>query len=603
MALTLTGRVTLGVAGAAAIFFGARYGIEHYAPKPAEKVPSIPRKVDLPVNVPPPVAVKVAKQPATVPVANASSQKPASKPEKCIRQHVWAWAAQFGMFVGNGGISTQPGSINDRRGICVDFIRQDDVAQNQASLIAFAEELAGGNPHPKNGVHFVAIMGDGGHQFLDAINSTLERLGPEYKAEVIGSAGYSVGEDKCMAPPACNKDKQQCRGLLCTAYVPDGDWNIMQKLGGDNEIPNNPDFRTYDANAINWVNASTYLDAAEKYIAGYGETRSVVKNGKLTGETIDKKVDCVCTWTPGDVNIAKKRGGLEVVASTKEFRYQMPNVIIGIHKWLEANPTTVEAYLEGIFDGGDVVMGSEEGFRQGAELAALVFNEETPEYWAKYAKGVVERDIQGLLVPLGGSKVNNLADNLHLFGLLPGSLNLFEITYRGFGTIAHEQYPELVHPVGSVADILNTRFIKAIASRTTVPQEPEIPVFHAAQPVTRKMAQKSYRIPFETGKATFTPAAELVLQKLLDSVAIAGSLAGEIHGHTDDVGNDASNMVLSQKRAFAVRDWLNAKSPQNFPRERFVVKHFGETVPLEPNDSNESRAKNRRVEIVLGETS
>jgi outer membrane protein OmpA-like peptidoglycan-associated protein len=67
-----------------------------------------------------------------------------------------------------------------------------------------------------------------------------------------------------------------------------------------------------------------------------------------------------------------------------------------------------------------------------------------------------------------------------------------------------------------------------------------------------------------------------------------------IEGHTDDTGTDAFNMSLSEKRARAVADFLAA---QGVDRSRMEIKWYGETQPKYPNDSEENRSKNRRVEI------
>ena len=75
---------------------------------------------------------------------------------------------------------------------------------------------------------------------------------------------------------------------------------------------------------------------------------------------------------------------------------------------------------------------------------------------------------------------------------------------------------------------------------------------------------------------------------------------GEVHGHTDNQGNADKNMQLSEDRAFAVKQWLESQSSANFPKGRVKVFAHGQTQPLESNGSAGGRAKNRRVEIVLG---
>ena len=155
-----------------------------------------------------------------------------------------------------------------QRGVNLRLIREDNVDQMQNAMLAFAEELRGGAAQPKKGTHFVAIMGDGAAMFLQGLNDRLAKLGPDYQAAVVGSAGYSRGEDKLMGPPAWKKNPQAARGGLVAGVLRDGDWNIALKWLGDNRIPNNPDEKSYDPEALNWVAASDYVDAAQKYVAG-----------------------------------------------------------------------------------------------------------------------------------------------------------------------------------------------------------------------------------------------------------------------------------------------------------------------------------------------
>ena len=127
---------------------------------------------------------------------------------------------------------------------------------------------------------------DGSAAFFKGINDRLKKLGPDYTAAVVGSAGYSRGEDKFMGPPAWKEDPQKARGGLVAGYLRDGDWNIALKWLGDNRIPNNPDETRYDPEALNWVAAADYIDAAQKYVAGHCTDLKNVKTGAVVERTL-----------------------------------------------------------------------------------------------------------------------------------------------------------------------------------------------------------------------------------------------------------------------------------------------------------------------------
>lgn len=542
--------------------------------------------------------------PKSAGVTVAAIPLPSSKPARIggpeVRWLLWAWNAQMGLMFANGGAHTTEGSLMAKNNVNLNLTRQDDVPQMQASLIKFASSYKN-DPNTTEGAHFVSIMGDGAAAFLAGVNPELERLGPDYRAQIVYTCGKSLGEDKFMGLPEWKDNPQAAKGGLCAAVLRDGDWNIVIKWCSDNNIKVNPDERTYDPDAMNFVAADNYLDAAEKYINGYAETRDVVQNGVPTGKTQKVAVNGVATWTPGDVNVAEKKGGLISIVSTREYRSQMPCVVIGIKKWMQENRKTVENMLLAIGQGGDQVKAYPAALDKAGEISAQVYNESDKSYWVKYYKGASVADKRNLVVELGGSTVHNVADNLELFGLNPGSTNVVKIVYKLFGDIVVKLYPKLVPSIPNPDDVIDVSYLRNVASgHKSDVTEAEKPKFNADQNVTQRVSEKSWNIEFETGSANLTPAAKSVLENLFNDLIVAGGLKVEVHGHTDNIGDPATNMALSEKRAFAIKKWLETKSASNFPEGRINVFAHGQTNPVVPNDTPSGRAKNRRVNIVLG---
>lgn len=529
------------------------------------------------------------------------------KPE--IRWMHWAWNANSGAMFAVGGKQSTRGSIMCEHGVNMKLTRQDDAGKMQEALVSFATDLSRGNSNPSSGTHFVTIMGDGAAAFLAGVNPTLRKLGPEYQAKIVGVIGYSHGEDKFMGLPEWRQNPQSSKGGVVAGYLRDGDWNIAIKWLSDNGIKNNPDEKTWDPDALNWVAANDYIDAAEKYVAGYSEERPVVRNGKRTGETKRIYVNGVVTWTPGDVTVAEKKGGLVSIVSTKEYSSQMPCVVIGIDKWMRNNRGLVENMLQGMLEGGAAVKSSDAALRKAMEINTETFGEQSPEYWMKYYKGVTQRDKKGVSVELGGSTVSNLSDALVAFGLVPGAANLIETTYRVFGDVAVQQYPNIISSYPSPKEAIDLSYMKDLQKRAA-PSASEInrsSVAITPAPSSRtsnggQVSRKNYNIPFATGSATFTNTAYGQLERLRNDLLVASGTTIEVHGHTDNVGNPKANRDLSEARAFAVQRWLEKAFPRNFPAGRVRVFAHGDTMPLAPNATADGRARNRRVEIVLTST-
>lgn len=102
-------------------------------------------------------------------------------------------------------------------------------------------------------------------------------------------------------------------------------------------------------------------------------------------------------------------------------------------------------------------------------------------------------------------------------------------------------------------------------------------------------------INFETGKSIIKPESESIISAIQQLLLDYPTLVVSIEGHTDNVGSPASNKTLSLARANAV---INALVKNGVDRNRLSAKGWGQEKPVEGNETDEGRARNRRVEIV-----
>jgi outer membrane protein OmpA-like peptidoglycan-associated protein len=101
---------------------------------------------------------------------------------------------------------------------------------------------------------------------------------------------------------------------------------------------------------------------------------------------------------------------------------------------------------------------------------------------------------------------------------------------------------------------------------------------------------------FDFDKATLKPGAREKLAKVSGIVLAYPGLKLAVEGHTDSIGSEEYNMTLSEKRANSVRDYLVS---QGLNEGTNTPQGFGKANPVATNDTNEGRALNRRVELVV----
>lgn len=105
------------------------------------------------------------------------------------------------------------------------------------------------------------------------------------------------------------------------------------------------------------------------------------------------------------------------------------------------------------------------------------------------------------------------------------------------------------------------------------------------------------QVSFATGSEEILPNSEPLLLEVADVLLRNPEIElVEIQGHTDNRGNRAVNIRLSQGRAEAVMEWL---SDHGVDPDRLTAKGYGPTRPLAPNITQQNRARNRRVQFKI----
>jgi OmpA-OmpF porin, OOP family len=161
-----------------------------------------------------------------------------------------------------------------------------------------------------------------------------------------------------------------------------------------------------------------------------------------------------------------------------------------------------------------------------------------------------------------------------------------------------EGYGEVLVPVGQKYDVTYLSLGGGdIATTVSVTNEPKQNIkltlrYKRAPPRTPFVLKGVY---FDTGTASIRQESLSRLDLVVDFMKRRKSAVVEIAGHTDNVGKAKTNKALSLKRAQACRDYLITKGVDG---NRITALGFGGERPVAPNDTDENREKNRRIEVV-----
>ncbi len=527
------------------------------------------------------------------------------KNKPLVRIAAYAWNAQSGIIVANGGPKTTKGSLMEQNGVNLEIIRQDWLSELRNMQMKFVEEYDRGEEFPDSDKSAFAIMmmGDGAPFYISTMQQALDdKFGKDkYHVQVVGAVGLSYGEDKLIGPPSWKVDPKSMKGALISTVLGDGDWVTALNYAFANGLKVNPDVTTYDPEAVNFYPSQDddYIKSAEELIksqkAGWTVPLKEVKNGKLTGKTINKKIDGCATWTPGDKMVFDELSGFTDIVSTKEFNNQMATTVIAVKEWSVNHADIVSNILKSALTASNQMKQYDEWRVRASEAVATTYELESPQYWYDMFQGQ-KGSKNGVEYNMGGSRVFNYADVMQYYGITDGT-NRYKAVYNQVSSYLAELNPfgfnESVKRIVPYDEAVNLYFIKNIndidAGSAYKPNYTET--------ANEVLASGEWNINFDTGSANISSSSASTLESIYNLLIQAEDTKLKLEGHTDDQGPAQANYDLSQRRAQAVVNFLRGRG---IPQSRFqTVIGKGEDEPVDTNSTPSGRAKNRRVVITL----
>lgn len=520
-----------------------------------------------------------------------------------VKMEGMQWLGQTPLFYAMGDVTTTKGSLFEKAGINMSFFNENNTGKMQDDFLAFATALSKELPNnpkanPQVGTHFFSVMGGAGSTMVQGVVKSLEKLGL-HPAFIPYSLGASYGEDKWIA--ATPEIKANPRGSFCAVCPRDDDQNIVFIKAKAMGVKVNTDSRYFDNDAVNFMEVDDFKIAAEKYIGRAKETRPEIKDGKPTGKKITKEIDSCGTWAPKDDDCFRQRGGV-TVASTKDNKWQMAQMAIGVKEWMDAHPEFTDGYITANSAAADQVRKFPSALRFACDVQAKAYNLKDADYWMKLFKGVPYTDANGNKSVIGGSSVKNLADNLYMFGLLPNQqVNIYANTYTQLGNLMSQAYPKDFPVFPPIEQVLDLTRLRAMAVKNkdaaSMASAVDAPSYDKSGEMTEVYAKTAYStITFESGSAKLTPEGVSALDDVVANQMNMDKYM-KVVGHTDRNGSDDYNMRLGMDRAQEVKRYIMAKAPGIFTDKRIDADSMGKRKPI-PGASD---YQNRRVEIIIGD--
>lgn len=450
------------------------------------------------------------------------------------------WPGHLALVVGNGGLTTQPGSAAAAEGVNLNIVFIEDAPKKNQAL--------------QEGK-------------IDAVWETVDELPIAlggYKAAHVDVRAFiqidwSRGGDACVATSDV-KTVEDVLGRKAAVLMFSPDHTVFEFMINNSRL-------TPEEVARVRRNTSFSMDdfAYARILFGQG------------------KIDVACLWEP-DVTLAlASRPGAHRLFSTADATELVADTLVARREFLDLYPD-LTAKLARIWFAG--VKKAEADKPAAARLISTVCSRFRDEL-----------GYEATLKSFNWVKWTDMSDNVRMFGL-DGQLPLFDRVYNQADSIwinyPQAEIKDRFAPSMLRDDRVVRRLWEAEGRKVAATPEKYQPnVAARGEP----LFTKPVTINFQSAKSDLTNEGIAVLnQTVLPQVQMASGMYIRVEGNTDDVGDEEWNRALSEKRAEAITQFLISRGVN---RERLVSRGNGSSKPVASNKTSSGRYRNRRTEILF----
>lgn len=473
----------------------------------------------------------------------ASAPLPAASPlpgRKSITVALSQWPGHLALVVGNGGLTTQPQSAAAAEGLDLNIIFIEDAPKKNQALI------------------------DGK---IDAVWETVDELpislgsfkAGHIEARAFVQIDWSRGGDACVATSDVNT-VEDVLGRKSAVLMFSPDHTVFEFMINNSRLT---------PEEITRVRRDTSFSMDD-----FTYARILFGKGKI---------DVACLWEP-DVTLAlASRPGAHRLFSTADATELVADTLVARREFLDLYPDLAVKLARVWFAG---VQKAEADRPAAARLISTVCSRFRDEL-----------GYESTLKAFNWVRWSDLGDNVRMFGL-DGQPPVFDRVYNQADGI-WINYPQAeIKDRFAPAVIRDDRVVRRIWDAegrrvVAVPEKYESAVAMRGQPLFTKPVV----INFRSAQSELTHEDMAVLnQSVLPQVQMARGMYIRVEGNTDDVGDDDSNRVLSEKRAESIARYLISRGVN---RDRMVARGNGPTKPVASNKTATGRYRNRRTEILF----